>query len=197
MIVTLLVLVIVALASPTHASLREDCSVTGIPSAYDGEIRVAARRYLPQPYKRQWCLLKSQYWVESRLDPAARSPVGAEGIAQIMPDTAADIARRHAIRGSVRHARIGIRAGAAYLSQMIGVWSAPRSAECRLELAWASYNAGAGHIIQAQRKSGGKRCWDGIAPALHHVTGSHAAETLAYVQRIWRTWRRLLGVTIE
>lgn len=170
---------------------------TRIPSAYDLEIRTAARRYLPRPYKRHPNLLKAQFWVESRLDPKARSKAGAQGIAQVLPSTLRDIRRRHRVPGSAFSARTSIRAGAIYMSRMIDVWHAPRPAECRLELAWASYNAGAGHIIKAQRESGGRRCWDGIGPHLYKVTGRHSAETLAYVSRIWAAIRELTGLTIR
>ncbi len=184
-------------AYTADAGMRGRCRAPGVGNAYDLEIRAAARRYLPRPYKRHFCLLKSQYYVESRLDPGAVSPAGAQGIAQIMPGTLREIERRDRIKGSAFHARTSIRAGAAYLARQIAVWSAPRSAECRIELAWASYNAGAGNIIAAQRQSGGKRCWDGIGPALHKVTGRHSAETLGYVSRIWAAWRRLRGLTVE
>ena len=191
-----LLLLVFSMIGKAEAGLRSECDAYGIPSVYDLELKQAARRYFPAPYKPHWCFLKAQFWVESRLDPDARSPVGAEGIAQVMPGTASDTQRRTSIRGNVRNARTGIRVGAAYMAQKIGVWAAPRSAECRLELAWASYNAGAGNIIKAQVASGGRQCWDGIGPALHEVTGKHSSETLAYVQRIWRAIRLLTGTGI-
>ena len=197
-LIVLLLFLLVVVTAPAEAGMRDArCEARGITSAYDFEIRTAARRYLPRPYKRHACLLKSQYYVESKLNPTAVSSVGAAGIAQIMPGTFREIERRDRIKGSAFHARTSIRAGAAYLARQIDVWSAPRSAECRIELAWASYNAGAGNIVQAQRESGGKRCWDGIGPSLHKVTGRHAAETLGYISRIWAAWRLLKGLTIE
>ena len=169
------------------------CDAPGIPSRYDGEIRQAARRYLPAPYRDHHCGLKAQYWVESRLEPKAISPAGAAGVAQIMPATFKELKALEDIPGGRFVARTSIRLGALHLSRQIQYWAAPRSAECRLELAWASYNAGAGSITRAQVESGGRRCWDGIAPHLHRVTGAHAAETIAYVSRIWAAWRRLRG----
>ncbi len=177
--------------------MRSSCRAPGVTSAYDLEIRAAARRYLPRPYKAHPCLLKSQFYVESRLDPKAVSPAGAMGVAQIMPGTLQEVRRRDRIPGSAFSARTSIRAGAAYMARQLRVWWAPRPAECRIELAWASYNAGAGNIIEAQRKSGGRRCWDGIGPHLYKVTGRHSAETLGYVSRIWAAWRRLKGLTVE
>ena len=190
-------LCIVALADSAEARMRGPrCEASGITGAYDFEIRAAARRYLPRPYKRHPCLLKAQYYVESRLEANAVSPTGARGIAQIMPATFRELQGLADVPGSRFTARTSIRLGALHLNRQIRIWSAPRSAECRLELAWASYNAGAGRIIEAQRESGGRRCWADIGPHLHKVTGRHSFETLAYVSRIWTTWRRLRGWAI-
>ena len=77
------------------------------------------------------------------------------------------------------------------MARMQDVWIAQRPAQCRLELAQASYNAGAGHVLKAQGLAGGARCWDGIAPQLHRVTGHHAQETIHYVARIGALRRQM------
>lgn len=183
-----------AAAAAGWASLP--CSAAGIPGDYDSAIRKAVSRYMQAPYKRHSCIVKAQFWVESRLDPEAVSPVGAGGIAQIMPATFRELQHLHGVPGSRFAARTSIRLGTLHLARQVKIWAAPRSHECRLELAQASYNAGARRIIDAQKESGGRRCWADIAPHLHKVTGRHSHETLAYVSRIWAAWRRLRGWTI-
>jgi len=172
------------------------CSSPEIPDVYDGAIKRAVHRYMQAPYKRHFCVVKAQFWTESRLDPTAVSPAGAGGIAQIMPATFRELQQLEEVPGGRFSARTSIQLGTLHLSRQVRFWAAPRSHECRLELAQASYNAGVGNIVAAQRESGGRRCWADIAPHLHKVTGRHSHETLAYVSRIWTAWRRLRGWTI-
>jgi soluble lytic murein transglycosylase-like protein len=61
-----------------------------MPTQYDKLIQAAAAKHLPD---HDWRLLKAQYLAESRLDPSAVSPVGAQGIAQFMPGTWSDVAK--------------------------------------------------------------------------------------------------------
>jgi soluble lytic murein transglycosylase-like protein len=56
------------------------------PSQYDGTIAQAAQQFGLDPM-----LFKRQLYQESGLDPTRRSSAGAAGIAQIMPDTAANL----------------------------------------------------------------------------------------------------------
>ena len=168
------------------SSIREKCEAPGITNRFDIYFRIATRKYLPSGYGHQWCLLKALAWTESSLNPHATSPVGAIGLLQVMPATAKETARRHQIMGNVRDARTNINIAAAHIGVLIGFWSAQRSQWCRVELVIASYNAGQGNIAKAQVLSGGKRCWNGIAPALPQVTGRHANETIGHVSRTMR-----------
>jgi len=51
---------------------------------YDKLIQQATEQYFPEA---DWRLIKAQLYQESRLNPQARSPAGALGIAQFMPAT--------------------------------------------------------------------------------------------------------------
>lgn len=86
-----------------------------------------------------------------------------------------------------------IEAGAYYMARLHGVWKSDRPQLERHRLAEASYNAGAGHIVKAQKLCDGARNWADIAPCLSQVTGRHAAETLGYVERIEK-WRGMMEV---
>jgi membrane-bound lytic murein transglycosylase F len=98
-------------------------------------------------------------------------------------------------------ARPAIDAGAWYLSSRMRIWTEPRPAIERRRLGEACYNAGCGHIINAQRlcRSYGVldcRDWHQIGLFLPAVTGRHAAETLSYVASIehWQQAMRSGGI---
>jgi hypothetical protein len=70
-------------------------------------------------------------------------------------------------------------------------WTSPRPQIERWRLGLASYNAGMGHILAAQRFCGGARDWQDIETCLPDVTGHHSIETRGYVTSIERHWRDL------
>ncbi len=138
-----------------------------------------------------WKLWKAQLYQESRLDPAAVSPAGARGLAQFMPATWADVARKLDLKGSP-HDEIAIDAGAYYMAKLRAAWRRDRSPQERNQLAQASYNPGMGNILKAQAYCGGARDWRAVRTCLPLVTGAgHAQETITYVARIERWWRKM------
>jgi soluble lytic murein transglycosylase-like protein len=105
--------------------------------------------------------------VESSWNPAARSAVGAQGLGQLMPGTAAglDVDATDAdanLDGTIRH-----------LSGLLRRYSG-LPAQARFERSIAAYNAGAGAVDR----------YGGIPPY---------PETQAYVRRVIGLWRRLAG----
>jgi len=172
-------------------------SSPAVAAAPDLIIQWAAKRHWSEPYRSNPDLLVAQCWAESKLDAGAVSPAGAIGVCQVLPGTAADVLGRGQTRGRIRaalrNAKDNAEIAARYMARMYRVWSFPRSAWCRWRLAVASYNAGPGSIIKAQRLSGGRSCFEDIAPFLHEVTGKHAAETIAYVTRVEDEVRRRRG----
>lgn len=97
-----------------------------------------------------WRLLAAMAWKESRFDSTVTSHKGAMGIMQIMPRTAA---RLGLDTSSVVDDHI--RAAARYIARMDTLWMrAVPDREQRLRFVLASYNAGPGHIIDAQRLAG-------------------------------------------
>jgi hypothetical protein len=94
-------------------------------------LEAAARRNdLPAPF------FTRLIWQESRFDPGARSPAGAEGVAQFMPDTAAD----RGLADPFEPAR-ALDESAAYLKEL-------RTRFGNLGLAAAAYNAGPGRVTR-------------------------------------------------
>ena len=165
-------------------------SVSSFPDRYDAQIKQAANLYLPGE---DWRLLKAQYYQESLLNPEAVSPVGATGIAQFMPGTWLEVSRELNMQQlNPRMAKPAILAGAYYMAKLKRVWKAERTNADRYSLALASYNAGAGNLIKAQRKCGGVNEYAGIAKCLPDITGRYSKETLTYVKRIWGYWVTML-----
>lgn len=155
------------------------------PDKYDAKIKKASKQWLPGW---DWHWWKAQLYQESKLNPEAESWVGAQGIAQFMPGTWAHVAPSLGFGDvSARDADAAIVAGAFYMAQLRRTWSSERPEDDRRELAQASYNAGSGNILKAQRKCNGARDWPTIRECLAQVTGPrNANETITYVDRIKR-----------
>ncbi len=177
----------VAMAGPAEAA-------SVLPSKYDPQIRRAANRFMG-PCEARWESWWGQIMTESAMDPAARSPAGAEGLAQFMPGTAVEMFPLLGYQALDRRlAGPSIDAGAYYMGRLCGIYSSPRPPRDRHALGAASYNAGAGNILAAQRACGGALLYAEIMRCLPRITGRHAAETLAYWPRIELWARRKMGL---
>lgn len=94
-----------------------------------------------------WRLVVAQMWQESNFNPEAVSPVGAQGLLQVMPKTAEDMGYPPPLFEPER----GIKAGVKYLNWVRGRFDPTLSLENLLWFTLASYNAGYGHLLDAQR----------------------------------------------
>lgn len=161
-------------------------------STYDFQLKTAADLYLPGV---DWRLLKAQLQAESALNPSVTSPAGAMGIAQFMPKTWRDMQieldiPEHITAYDADHA---ITAAAYYMQKMYSVWTTPRPDADRYCLALASYNAGLGNVLRAQRKASMATDYYNIIRSLKYVTGAtNATETRNYVERIFKTFGEYL-----
>jgi membrane-bound lytic murein transglycosylase F len=141
-----------------------------------------------------WRWAKAQGIQESGLDAQALSPVGARGIMQVMPGTWIEIQKAMGWRGiSPYSAAHNIFGGVWYQARMARIWSGrARSRGEAYDLGLASYNAGAGTILQAQALCADARLWPAIAPCLAAVSGSaNARQTTDYVRLIAK-WHGML-----
>ena len=153
---------------------------------YDELIRQAAQRYL---WGYDWRLFKAQLWQESKLNPYAVSPAGAKGIGQFMPATWDQWSVKAGYAGyDVTHPEASIFTAACYMAYLIGQWSSPRPDIDRYLLAAASYNAGLGNILKAQKRSGDALWYAPIIRCLDQVTGDASTETVTYGKRILQWW---------
>ena len=102
-----------------------------IPHQFRDDFASASRRTgVPVP------LLVAMAHEESRMDPAARSRAGAEGLLQIMPATAREL------RADPMVPRSNVLAGAVYMRRMLTRFR-------RLDLALSAYNAGPAAVERA------------------------------------------------
>ncbi len=94
-------------------------------------------------------LLNAVIWVESRFVERATSPAGAQGLMQLMPPTAKELAQKlgrpHA---SSYDPEFNVTAGALYLRKMLNKYDGD------LRLALAAYNAGPGNVDKWTRRGG-------------------------------------------
>jgi hypothetical protein len=172
---------------------------------FDSEFRKAADHWLSSgpdwPWAKAQGLQESQrrigrtaaggWLIES--DPDAVSSVGARGIMQVMPGTWAEIRKAMGWPDvSPRSAPHNIFGGVWYQARMARIWARNRSVAEAYDLGLASYNAGPGTILAAQRKCGDRRLWAEIAPCLAQVSGSaNAKQTIDYVRNIGK-WRGMM-----
>lgn len=158
---------------------------------YDQYFQSATKRYL----QNDWRYLKAQSCQESKIRPSARSPVGAYGFMQFMAGTWRDMQKQLKVPPLLQaSAKDQIEAGAFYMGQLTASWGAKRTAPDRIKLALASYNAGIGNLLKAQKKCGGCADYAGIIVRLPEVTGAkNAKETTGYsinIFGIYDIWLR-------
>lgn len=153
---------------------------------YSLTIEDAAGVYMPATEIDEAALLRSVLHAESGMHPYAVSPVGARGLAQFMPETWAEVATSIGTpEASPYESTPAISGAAFYLTSLYQKWIDDRSPRDRWSLALASYNAGFGNVLKAQKKCGGCPQYSKIIEHLPSVTGSHADETTTYVSKIW------------
>ncbi len=158
---------------------------------YDRHFRTYASIFFDGLVAWPWFL--AQAIVESALDPNAVSPAGARGLMQIMPATAADIARGLQVVPDIFDPRCNIMFGINYMRRQWDIFRRESGLE-RLRFAMGAYNAGAGHIIRAQGLAERPDHWGDVSSTLHAVTGDdNARQTSEYVAGIEATRLRLIA----
>ena len=160
-----------------------DCKYKSYPIVYVSDIQRRATFY-GLIYQHS-CIYTCQVYTESSSNPEAVSPVGASGLFQLMPGTLDGLSKKYDLSSDPFRPINNINAGLLYNRYLQSQWKVQRPVEDRLKLSFASYNAGIGHILSSQVKSGGKRLYPEIIEHLPSVTGKHSKETLSYVSRIF------------
>lgn len=176
----LAILVLIGLAGAGCRTLAPATVETGPRAAdshqFDRDIQLAARRFLPPKW--DWLIYKALVRQESNFNPQARSHAGALGLAQIMPETAAEVFGVPAWQ--LTRPQLNLELGARYLRKMWDQWpQLPDGAPdwTRTRFALASYNCGLGATKRLWLAAGRPHDWNRLAPRL-------PGETRAYVTRI-------------
>ena len=136
-------------------------------------------------YGFDWLLIAAQSYQESRIDQSVTSPVGAVGVMQIKPETAADKAVGIPDISTIEP---NIHAGVRYLRWIMDTYLDDPALDDknRLFLAFAGYNAGPGRLQSLREKT----AKDGLDPNQWFGNVEHAAaakvgrETVTYVMNI-------------
>jgi membrane-bound lytic murein transglycosylase F len=153
---------------------------------YDDAFRKAAKRQFGPAF--DWRVFKAQGMAESNIDPLARSVVGARGVMQLMPTTFREVQSSNPEFTRIDDAESNIAAGVAYDRQLWLRWEKDSIASDRLSFMFASYNAGRGTLLSAQRRARAQeldpRIWSSIERVAPTVPRWRHAETLGYVRRI-------------
>lgn len=113
-------------------------------SGYDGLIQKYAG-----DINWDWRLVAAMIWQESKFKPAAKSWAGATGLMQLMPATA----RRFGLNSmqEIYHPELNIKTGTKYIAWLEDFWKEIEDETERKKFIMASYNAGEGHVKDAQR----------------------------------------------
>ena len=111
-------------------------------SEYDDIIKLNAAKF-----DFDWRLIASIIFQESQYDTSAQSWTGAQGLMQLLPETAAKFGD-----GNLSDPSFNIYAGCSYLSELQNYWT-PKITDKNeaLKFALASYNVGLAHVLDATR----------------------------------------------
>ncbi|WP_057831833.1 transporter substrate-binding domain-containing protein [Colwellia sp. TT2012] len=110
-------------------------------SPYDDIVRSYVK-----PYNFDWRLIVSQMYQESRFDPLASNATGAFGLMQMLPRTAAELGV-----ADLKDPEQAIASGVQYLNWTRDRFSKDLPVQEQIFFSLASYNAGYGHVKDAQR----------------------------------------------
>jgi soluble lytic murein transglycosylase-like protein len=173
-------LVAASAANDAHAQGKRDAD------RYDATFRKYSKRYFGIGY--DWRIFKAQAMAESEMNPNARSWVGARGLMQLMPSTYKAIQSRASGFGSIDDPEWNIAAGIMHDRSLWRRWERDSIATDRREFMFASYNAGEGTIMNAQRacvaRSLDRRAWSSVETVAPEVPRWRYRETLGYVRKI-------------
>lgn len=151
-------------------------------------------------YDFDWLMLASFAFQESGFDQNARSPVGAIGVMQIMPATAADRAVRIA---DIEELENNVHAGTKYLFVLRGHYFSDENIDAteRMLFTMAGYNAGPNRInrlrrVAAERGLDPNVWFNNVELVVAAQVGSEPVKYVGNIYRYYIAYRRAL-TTLE
>jgi membrane-bound lytic murein transglycosylase F len=169
-----------ALAGSPHASAET------VTDRYDDTFRKYAQRFFGPGY--DWRIFKAQAMTESNINMNAKSWVGARGIMQLMPGTFKEIQSRNPEMVRIDQPEWNIAAGIYYDRQLWNQWATGPGDQDRKHFMFASYNAGRGTLLRAQKVARTRmldpRLWPSIQSVAPAVPKWRHEETIGYVAKI-------------
>src|SRR5574341_1238513 len=160
---------------------------------WDPVFRKYSKRFFGPAY--DWRVFKAQALVESGLDSAATSRVGARGIMQLLPSTFAQIQSKNPEFTSLDAPEWNIAAGIKHARGLWVAWRGQVASEDRRSFMFGSYNAGRVPILRARAVAAARaydpRLWSSVAAVAPEVPGWRHRETLTYLERITANLRRM------
>jgi soluble lytic murein transglycosylase len=177
------VAVIVVVMMP--AAKRAVVSEFGLPLQYASTIRQqGAEKHVPP------ALIAAVIYAETKFDPRT-SPTGAEGLMQVEPQTALDLAHRSGATSfsvsDLQHPATNIAYGTYYLRQLLTEYHGSKI------LALAAYNGGETNVDRWQAAARAHGHSLTIAEIPFPETRAYVAKVLNAERRYARTYRRQLG----
>jgi len=170
-------------------------------SPYDREIQQVAEKY-----DFDWRLIAAQMYQESQFNPTAISSEGAEGLMQIMPETAEELGVK-----MPEDPEQSIAAGVAYLGKLRDSFEDNLLLEDRIWFSLAAYNAGPGRLgrIRKYTKELGldpDRWFDHVETAMlklsrpitrngEQVIRCRCGQTVVYVREIKTLYQNYINLT--
>jgi membrane-bound lytic murein transglycosylase MltF len=149
------------------------------------ERTIALFRKYGRMYRFDYLMLAAQGYQESRLDQNARSPIGAIGIMQVMPNTAESLGV-----GDVTEPEPNVHAGVRYLRNLYDGYlaDADLDEQNRTLFAFAAYNAGPSRIagLRAEAEKTGldpNQWFNNVELVAARRIGQ---ETVGYVRNIFK-----------
>jgi membrane-bound lytic murein transglycosylase MltF len=136
-------------------------------------------------YDMDYLLMMAQGYQESRLDQNAKSPVGAIGVMQVMPDTGKDMRT-----GDIAQLDPNIHAGVKYIRYVQNTFfeGEPMDAVNKTLFAFAAYNAGPRRVQQlrqrAEKRGLNPNVWFNNVELI--AAERIGAETVTYVSNIYK-----------
>ena len=134
---------------------------------------------VPSGYEDQWTMIHAVARQESQFDRAARSPVGASGLMQLMPATAREQSGKLGLSYDAGRltsdTSYNIQLGSSYFQRIFNQYGS-------YPLAIAAYNAGPGNVNKWLRANGDPRT--GAVDVVDWVEAIPYMETRNYVQRV-------------